>query len=50
MGSTDGTVLGIDEGNKLESSCGKLYGTILGNVYGITLGRDARTELFSLDG
>ena len=38
LGSTDGKVLGSDEGIKLEISDGKVLVTILGNIDGITLG------------
>ena len=50
LGSTDGEVLGSDEGIKLILSYGKVLGTILGNVYGITLGLGVGTYLVYLDG
>ena len=50
MGCTDDKVIGSDEGIKLVSTDGKLLVTILGNVYGITLGIDVETDLGSLDG
>ena len=37
---TDGKVLGYDEGIKLGLFDGKVTGTIIGNVYAITLGID----------
>ena len=45
MVSTDGKVLGSDEGIKLGSTYGEVLGTILVNLYGITLGIDVVTEL-----
>ena len=50
LNSTDGKVLGFDEGIKLEPHDGKVLGTILGDVYGITLGIDVGSELGSLYG
>ena len=50
LGSTDGNVLCSDGGFKLGLFEGKLVGTILVNVNGITLGLDVVTELGSLDG
>ena len=43
-------MLGSDEDIKLGLSDGKVIGTILGNVDGITLGIDVRTEMDYLDG
>ena len=48
--STDGKVLGSDEGISLSPTDGKVLGTIPGNVYGITLGIDFESELGYLDG
>ena len=50
QGSTDGKLLGDDEGIKLVLSCGKVTGNILVNVDGITLGIDVGTDLGSLYG
>ena len=47
---THGKVLGSDKGIKLWISFVKVLGTMLWNVYGITLGLDIETELGSLDG
>ena len=47
---TVGKVLGYDKGIKLGYSYGKVLGTILGNLYVITLGIDVGIELGSLDG
>ena len=41
-------MLGSDEGNKLGISGCNVFGTILGNLDGITLGDDVGTELGSL--
>ena len=49
MWSTNGKVLGSDEGIKLRLYDTKGLGTILGNVDGITLGLDVGTDLGSLD-
>ena len=49
LGSTDGKVLGSDEGIKLGLSHGKVIGTILGNGDVITLGIDVGPYLGSLD-
>ena len=46
---SDKKVLGSDEGIKLGSTNGKLLGTILVDVDGITLGINFGTELVSLD-
>ena len=46
--STDGKVLGYDEGIKLGLFDGKVLGNILGNVDGITLVLDVGTDLGSL--
>ena len=43
-------MIGSDKGIKRVSTDGKVIGIILGNVHGITLGLDVRTELSSLDG
>ena len=43
-------MLGSDEGIKLGSADGKVLGTILGNIYVITLGIDLGTDLVSLNG
>ena len=43
MGYTYGKVLGSDEGIKMISNDGKVLGTILWNVYGITLSLDVGT-------
>ena len=43
LGSTGGKALGSDEGIKLVSNDGKVLGTILGNLDGITLGLDVGT-------
>ena len=40
LGSTDYKLLCSDEGKKLRSSRGKVLGTIIGNLYVITLGID----------
>ena len=50
MGYTDGKVLGSNEGIKLVSTDGKVFGNIFGNLDGITIGIDVGTELGSLDG
>ena len=50
MWSTDGKVLGFDEGIKSGLSDGKVLGTIFGDVDGITVGIDVGSELGSLDG
>ena len=50
MGSTYSNVPVSDEGIKLESTDGKVLGTILGNVNVITFGLDVGIELGSLDG
>ena len=50
LGLSDGKVLVSNEGIKLVSTDGKVLGTILINVYGITLGTDVGTEMGSLDG
>ena len=50
LGYIDGKVLGSDEGIKLESTDGKVLGTILGDVYAITLGLNIVSELVSLAG
>ena len=42
-------MFGSDEGIKLRSTDIKLLGTIIGNVYRITLGLDVGTDLDSLD-
>ena len=47
---TYGKVNVSDEGIKLGSTDGKVFDTILGNVYRITLGIDIGTELGFLDG
>ena len=44
----DGKVLSSDDDNKLLLFVGKVLGTILGDVHGITLGLDIWTELGSL--
>ena len=49
LGSTYGNVLGFYEGIKLGISGGKVIGTILRNVDGITLILDVGTEPGSLD-
>ena len=49
LGSTYGKVLGYNEGIKLRISYGKVFGTILVNVYGITLGLNDGIYLVSLD-
>ena len=46
---TDGKLIGSDEGIKLVSADDKVLGIILGNVDGIILGIDDRTDLRSLD-
>ena len=43
-------MLGTDEGIKLVFPGGKVLGTILRNIEGITLGVDVGTKLISLDG
>ena len=43
-------MLGSDEGIKLVSTDGKVFGTVLGNVDVISLGIDFGTYLGSLDG
>ena len=48
LGSSDGKVLGSDEVIKLGFLNGKLIGTILLNVYLITLGFDIGTDLGSV--
>ena len=48
MGSTDAKALGSDEVIKMGYSDGKVFGTILVNVYVITLGLDIGTDLVSL--
>ena len=45
LGSTGGKMLRSDVDIKLGSTDGKLIGTILGNLDGITLWIDAGTEL-----
>ena len=50
MGYTDSKVHDSYEGIELGCNDGKVLGTILGNVYGITLGLDIVTELGFLDG
>ena len=50
MGYTDGTLLGYDEGTKLESPDGKVFVNKLVNVDRITLGLDIGTNLGFLDG
>ena len=50
MVCTYGKVLVSDEGIKLISTAGKVLGTVLVNVDGITLGLDVRTYLGLLDG
>ena len=49
LGYTDGKVLVSEKYIKLGLSDSKLIGTILVNVYGITLGLDVGIELGSLD-
>ena len=49
MRYTDGKVIEYDEGIKMGSTDGKVFGTILGNVYRITLGIDIGTKLGILD-
>ena len=49
MVSTDGKVLGSDEGIKLGYTNDNNIGTILIDVYGITLGIDVGPKLVSLD-
>ena len=46
---TDGKVHGSDKGTKLGLFYGKVIGTILGNVDGITLRFDFGTEMVSID-
>ena len=41
-------MIGSDEGIKLGYTNGKVFGTIIGNVYVITLGIDVGTDLGSL--
>ena len=48
--STNGKVFGFDEGIKLVLFYGKFLGTVLGNVYWITLVIDVGTDLVSLNG
>ena len=48
--STDGKVIGSDEGIKLGLSGGKLIGDIFGNACRITFGIDVVIDLSSLDG
>ena len=50
MGSTDVKVLGTNEGIKLGMCYGKMVGTMLWNLDGITFGNNVETELGSLDG
>ena len=50
ISSTDGKVLGSDEGTNLVAPGGKLLGTILENIVGIKLEMDFRTDMGSLDG
>ena len=45
LGYNDVKLLGSDEGIKLGSTNGKVFGTILVNVYRITLGLDIGTDL-----
>ena len=47
LGSTDGKVLGYDKGIILISTDGKVIVTVLGNVYGVTLGIYVGTDLDS---
>ena len=49
MWSTDGNVYVSDESMKPVFTDGKVIGTILGNVDGITLGIDVGTQPSSLD-
>ena len=48
LGYTYGKVLGSHEVIKMVLSDGKVLGTILGNLYEITIGIDVETELVSL--
>ena len=50
LGSTDGKVIGSDEGIKLGLCDVKLLVTLIENVDGIKLGVDVETDLGSLDG
>ena len=50
LGSTDGEVIGSDEGIKLGSTDGKVIGNVIGDVERITVGIDVGTELRPLDG
>ena len=50
MESTDGKVIGSDEGIKLGYIDDNLLGTKLGYIGGITLGNDVETDLGSFDG
>ena len=43
-------MIGYNEGIKLGSTDGKVFGTILGNLYRITLDLDIGTNLGFLDG
>ena len=50
LGFTDGKMYGSDKGIKLGSTDDKVFGTIIGDVDGLTLGIDIGTEMGYFDG